>query len=529
VSGAAAGAIAAAAPAALNSLPEILAELPPRLIDLAGRAAARWPDQTAMSEPGGASVSYGAFAGAVEAAARQFAALGVRAGDRVMIVNENCIAAGLAFFAASALDAWPMLVNARLSAREIETIANRAEPRRILFTVALSAEARAHAERRGAAPCEIAGASGALAIGPLREARPEPVTGDPVRDLGALIYTSGTTGMPKGVMLSHRACLYVASSPGAQRRPTPEDVVYCALPIAHIFGLTSTWLRGLYGGARVMLLPRFSAEHLADALECGVTIFQGVPQMYAKLLEYARKRGRKLKAPNLRMATVGGAPIEPELKETVEQALGIRLVNGWGMTEFASTVSRSLPQHVGRDISAGPVLPGIEVRIVDEKGGEPPQGQPGEIWLRGPNCMLGYYRDSAATRDVLTADGWYKTGDLGSLAADGALSIVDRIRDLIIVSGFNVYPAEVEAELTAHPAVTLAAVIGRRRAGNEEVIAFAQPEPGANVTEAELARFLAPRLAPYKRPARIVVMEQLPAAPTGKILKAQLKAIAETL
>jgi acyl-CoA synthetase (AMP-forming)/AMP-acid ligase II len=278
-----------------------------------------------------------------------------------------------------------------------------------------------------------------------------------------------------------------------------------------------------------MLVPRFSAEHLADALDRGVTIVQGVPQMYAKLLEYARASGRRFRPNSLRFATVGGAPIEPDLKAAVEDALGLRLVNGWGMTEFASTVSRSLPQHVGRDISAGPVLPGIEVRIVDEQGRAVARSEAGEIWLRGPNCMLGYYRNPEATRAVLTGDGWYKTGDLGSLGPDGALCIVDRIRDLIIVSGFNVYPAEVEAELAAHPAVTLAAVIGRRRHGNEEVIAFVQPAPGASTSEAELAEFLAPRLAPYKRPARIVVLEQLPAAPTGKILKAQLRTLAETL
>ena len=143
--------------------------------------------------------------------------------------------------------------------------------------------------------------------------------------------------------------------------------------------------------------------------------------------------------------------------------------------------------------------------------------------------MLGYYKNPEATRAVLNPEGWYLTGDIGSLGPDGALYIVDRARDLIIVSGFNVYPAEVEAELAAHPAVTIASVVGRRRAGNEEVIAFVQPAPGAAITESELAAFLAPRLAPYKRPARIVVLDQLPAAPTGKILKAQLKSMAETL
>jgi acyl-CoA synthetase (AMP-forming)/AMP-acid ligase II len=517
------------APPPLQTLEAILAELPSFLIDLARRGAERWPTNTAMSEPGGASITYGAFAPAAAAAAAHLSALGVRAGDRVMIVNENCIAAGVVFFATSALGAWPMLVNARLSPREIDAIAAHAEPRRLFFTAGVSAEAAAQAARFAATEIALAGVPGKLAVSPLREAAPEPVHGDPTRDVAALIYTSGTTGMPKGVMLSHRACLYVASSPGAQRRPAPDDRIYCALPIAHIFGLTSTWLRGLYGGAHVMLVPRFSAAHLADALEQGVTVFQGVPQMYAKLLEYARTSGRKLRAPALRVITTGGAPTEPDLKEAVEQAFGLRLVNGWGMTEFASTVSRSLPQHVGRDISAGPVLPGIELRIVDENGRDLPAGQAGELWLRGPNCMLGYYRNPEATRAVLTADGWYKTGDLGSVAPDGNLSIVDRIRDLIIVSGFNVYPAEVEAELAVHPAVTLAAVIGRRRQGNEEVIAFVQPAPAARVTERELAEFLEPRLAPYKRPARIVILDQLPAAPTGKILKTQLKAMAEAL
>lgn len=514
----------------LQTLPEILAELPPRMIDLARRVAARGPGNVAMIEPGGGSITYGDFAGAVEETAQALRRLGIRPGDRVMVLNENSIAAGQLYFAATAIDAWPMLVNARLSAREIETIAGHAQPRRVFYTIGVSPEARAHAEQVEAGAFALPNAApGTVAVGALREAEPEPVFDDPVRDVAALIYTSGTTGMPKGVMLSHRACLYVASTPGAQRRMAPDDLVYCALPIAHIFGFTSTWLRGFYGGARVMLVPRFAPDHLADALEAGVTVFQGVPQMYAKLLEYSRTSGRNLKAPKLRFMTVGGAPIEPDLKDAAEQALGLRLVNGWGMTEFASTVSRSLPHNLGRDISAGPVLPGIEVRIVDEHGRDVPAGQSGEIWLRGPNCMLGYYKNPEATRAVLNTDGWYLTGDIGSLGPDGALYIVDRARDLIIVSGFNVYPAEVEAELAAHPAVTIASVVGRRRAGNEEVIAFVQPAPGAAITEAELAAFLAPRLAPYKRPARIVVLDQLPAAATGKILKAQLKALAETI
>jgi acyl-CoA synthetase (AMP-forming)/AMP-acid ligase II len=513
-----------------RSLTAILAELPLHMSDIVRRGARQWPRQVALAEPGGAAIDYRALEAAMAETAATLREHGVRPGDRVMIVNENSIAAVLLFFAAGALDAWPMLVNARLTAREIDAIADHAGARRLFFTATISAEAQGHAARHGAGVLDLPQGCGRVAAGPLRATRTEPVHGDPVRDVAALIYTSGTTGAPKGVMLSHRAALYVASSPGAQRRTAPDDILYCVLPIAHIFGLTSTLLRGLYGGARVELVPRFSAEQVTDALASGgVTVFQGVPQMYARLLEHAKATGRALRAPHLRFATVGGAPIEPELKAAVEAALGLRLVNGYGMTEFASTVSRSLPQHVGRDIAAGPPLPGIETRFVGEDGGDRPPGEPGEIWLRGPNCMLGYYRDPAATRAVLTTDGWYKTGDIGYADPDGTLRIVDRARDVVIVSGFNVYPAEIEAELAAHPAVTLAAVVGRRVAGNEEAIAFVQCAPGALVTAGELHSFLAPRLAPYKRPARIEILAQLPAAPTGKLLKVVLKEMARTL
>jgi acyl-CoA synthetase (AMP-forming)/AMP-acid ligase II len=503
----------------------ILAALPARVADIPGRGYRQAPGGAALSETAGARLSYVGLVEATEAGARRMAALGVRPGDRVGIVNENSIAAVVLFFAASAAGAWPILLNARQSGREIDTILDHAGARRAFFTVSASADAATHAARHAGEATDMPGvAPGAIAAGSLREAQPEPVTGDRARDVGCLVYTSGTTGAPKGVMLSHEAALFVASSPGAQRPTGPEDRLYCCLPIAHIFGLTSTLLRGLYGGAEIVLAPRFDAAHLASALATGgITVFQGVPQMYAKLLEHARVAGTPLHAPTLKVATVGGAPTEPELKDAVEKALGIRLVNGWGMTEFASTVSRSLPQHVGRDIAAGPPLPGIQVRIVDAAGRDVPPGAAGEIWLAGPNCMLGYYRNPEATAEVLTPDGWYKTGDIGAVDPDGSLRILDRAREIIIHSGFNVYPAEVEAELTTHPDVTLAAVVGRKVPGNEEVVAFVQPVPGRAPTPAEIAAFVAPRLAPYKRPAEIRVMEALPAAPTGKILKHLLK------
>ncbi len=499
---------------------------PSRLIDMVRRQAALNPGATALSEADGPSIDYRDLEAAVDRTAQALAGLGVGAGDRVLIVNENSIAAVALLFAAAALDAWPVPVNARLSAREIDEIARHCEPRRIVFTTGVSAEAAAHADRHGAEPLDL-GDVGAVRVGPRGDGAPEPVSGDPVRDVGVLIYTSGTTGRPKGVMLSHRAALFVASSPGAQRPTQPGDVIYCALPIAHIYGLTSTCLRGLWGGAEVLLAPRFDVAHLARVLAEGrVTMLQGVPQMYVRLLDYLREHPADPAAPNLVFATMGGAYVEPALKEATEAALGTRIVVGYGMTEFASTVTRSLPQHVGRDTCAGPLLPGLEARVVDPDGDDVPAGGSGELWIRGPNAMLGYYRDPEATAVVMTPDGWYRTGDLCRLDGDGFVHFVERDREVIIRSGFNVYPVEVEEVLAAHPDVALAAVVGRSVGGNEEVVAFVEPAPGRDPTPDALAAWAAERLGPYKRPAEIRVLDALPAAPTGKILKARLRELA---
>jgi long-chain acyl-CoA synthetase len=499
---------------------------PSRLIEMIRRQAALHPDAPALSEPGRGPVGYRALEAAIDAAAERLAGLGVGPGDRVLIVNENSIAAVALLFAASARDAWPVPVNARSSAREIDEIAAHCEPRRILFTSAVSREAAAHADRHGAVPLDL-GRVGGVRAGPPGDGAPEPVSGDPARDVAVMIYTSGTTGRPKGVMLSHRAALYVASSPGSQLPTSPDDVIYGALPITHVYGLTSTCLRGLYGGAHVLMVPRFDVADLADALaHRGVTVFQGVPQMYARLLDHVRASGRPLEAPRLKVATIGGAAVDPALKAAAEDALGVRLVVGYGMTEFASTVTRSLPAHAGRDTCAGPTLPGIETRVVDPQGENVPPGAPGELWIRGPNRMLGYYRDPEATAAVITPDGWYRTGDLCRVDADGYVHFVERDREVIIRSGFNVYPVEVETVLASHPDVVLAAVVGRTVAGNEEVVAFVEPVAGRTPDPAALAAWCADRLAPYKRPAEIVVMDALPAAPTGKLLKKPLRELA---
>ncbi len=508
------------------SIEDILAGLPARLHDMPARWAAERPDDEALIE-GHTRWSWARFSLEIEAAAEALEALGVGPGHRVMIVHENGLAAAALLFAASRRDAWAVPINARQSAAEIDAIRENCAPAQVLYTVEVSPEAKAHAARHGAGAFAWAGAGAVeCAAGEGEACQAEPHTGDPARDVALVIYTTGTTGRSKGVMLSHRSAAYVAAGPGSPAALTGMDLSYAVLPLAHSFGLASTFLRAVYHGARVLLEPRFSPQRLLDALKSGVTICNGVPAMYARLLEYLEKTGERIDAPALRAVTAGGAPVDADLTARIEQAFGMGLINGYGLTEAGPTVSRSMPGDAG---SSGYPLIGVEIRAVDGDGHDVAPGRTGEFWVRGPNIMRGYYRDAAATSAALTADGWLRTGDLGRLDGDGRVHVVDRAKEIIIRSGFNVSPVEVEEVLNAHPEIVQSAVLGVALDGDEAVVAFAEPVEGSAITEAELLAFAGERLAPYKRPARIGLMKALPAAPTGKVLKGALRRRAAAL
>jgi acyl-CoA synthetase (AMP-forming)/AMP-acid ligase II len=502
---------------------DFLAALPPRLDAIVRNHAAATPEAIAIYE-GGATYTYQALDELIDAAAARLGGMGIRGGDRVMIVAENTLALVVLMFALSRLDAWAVLINARLTAREIDAIRDHCEARRVFYLVGVSEQARAHAQRHHAVE-EDWPEIGAIAVGALQETDPEPVEVDPARQVAIVLYTSGTTGTPKGVMLSHRNLIYVASGAGMKARIGSADKVYCVMPMTHVFGLVSIFLRGMFIGGGCRLVARFSAPEIAAAIAAGeITVLSGVPAMFAKLLDHAEAAGLSLRSPALNLVTTGGSPVDPDIKVRIEAAVGMTAITGYGMSEAAATISRSRPGEDGPALTAGQPLDGLEIGIVAGDGRALPLGEVGDVWVRGPSVMLGYFRDAAATAAALTEDGWLRTGDLGRIDADGNLHIVDRSKDIIIRSGFNVSPVEVEGVLNAHPGVLLSAVVPRPVAGGEEdIVAFVQPAAGAAPTEADLLAYAADELAAYKRPSRIVVVDTLPASSTGKILKAGLK------
>lgn len=484
------------------------------------------PERIALTEPG-RTLSYRATEDKIAEAETLLARAGLRAGDRLLIVCENSLATGIAITAAQRMRAWPVPLNARLTVAEVANIAAHARPRLAVVTDGISAEAKAHAAALGVStPFLDLGAS----MGALPDpGAPEPVTGDPAHDIAALIYTTGTTGAPKGVMLSHRNLTFAASTLARIRQADEHEHVYCPLPLAHIFGLGAVLGTALHVGYRADFVPRFDpAETLRAFAEDGVTMFSGVPAMYAAMVALGEARGG-VEAPALRYITSGGAPLDPGLKARVEALFGLPLANGWGLTETSPLGAVTPFGEPSNDLSVGPPLDGVDLRVVGPDGRDVDEGEVGELWLRGPFIMRGYYRAPELTAGAITPEGWFRTGDLGRVDARGWIYIAGRSKELIIRSGFNIYPPEVEGVLTKHPSIALAAVVGRKTSdGNEDVLAFLQLKPGKDVELAELQALAARELAPYKRPAEYHVHAALPAAATGKILKHRLLDLLET-
>ena len=506
-----------------DQVPVILNTLPNRISDPVESWAERSPDHPALVEASGAW-TYRQLQSAVVETQAWLVESGVRPGDRVMIVCENCRAFVAVLLALARLDAWPALVNARISAREVDQILEHCGARRVVYTVGASPHAEEHAKRHGAVIEESMLLGGSIGIGPLNEeVNPEPIEANPANNVAAMIYTSGTTGLPKGVMLTHRNLLFMATISARIRSLAPDDRLLGVLPMSHAVGLSVVLLGTLVSGATLHLSPRFDAMTARKTLE-QITVMLGTPAMFSQILEYAKLRGlASLKFPALRIISSSGAPLHADLKAKVQQLLGLHLYNGYGTTECSPTIAQANVEFPRTDTSAGVVFPGTEVKIVGKDGEPVTEGEVGELRVRGPHVMKGYYRAPEETAAAIDSEGWFNTRDLARLEGRN-LFIVGRTKEMIVRFGFNVYPIEVEGVLNAHPKVTRSAVIGRpnRENDNEEIVAFVQLLPESQITVRELAEYAAAYLAPYKRPTEIIFVPEMPVTPTGKVVKGDL-------
>lgn len=487
-----------------------------RVEDLLTEKIAVQPNAMALTDSSGVEWQYADLGLASADAAKVLSAAGVQPLDRVLMLSENCAAAVAVLFGCWQIGAVVIPVNARQTESEVARILEHARPAAVVMTSHVSSDAAGHSDRLGAK--QVSGAFGTLDLA-------TPLSSSPDADLSetaVLLYTTGTTGDPKGVMLSHANMRFGADASSNLRNMTPADVVYGVLPLTHVFGLISVITGAINSGACVRMEARFSAAALYAAVMENVTVLPAVPQMHALVMQYTKEQGlEKLGSPCLRYVSSGGAPLDPAWKRKAEDFFELPLQNGFGMTETSSGASATRNVLGSPDISVGPATPGTEVMIDDQAPGGNGAGE-GEVLVRGPHVMQGYYRNPAETAKTLQADGWLRTGDLGKIDDQGHMHILGRSKELIIHGGFNVYPPEVEAALNDHPAVIQSAVVGRMKDGDEQVLAFVQVAALGDVTVEALRDFVKERLTGYKRPQQIYLATSLPAAPTGKLLKHKL-------
>jgi long-chain acyl-CoA synthetase len=342
-------------------------------------------------------------------------------------------------------------------------------------------------------------------------------------DTAVILYTSGTTGKPKGAELTHAGLARnVEVMLGEELAGiTEQDVVLGALPLFHAFGQTVGLNATIAAGATFALLPRFDPGTALEIIERErVTVFEGVPTMFSALLHHAADAD----VASLRLAVSGGAALPVEVLHGFEARFKTPVLEGYGLSETSPVASFN---HADRERKAGSIgtpIQGVEMKLVDDERADSVPGEVGEIAVRGHNVMKGYWNRPDATASAIDADGWFYTGDMATVDEDGYFFIVDRKKDMIIRGGYNVYPREIEEVLYEHPDVREAAVIGiPHEALGEEVAAAVALKPGAHSTPGELRDFVKQRVAAYKYPRHVWLVDELPKGPTGKILKREIK------
>ncbi|HEX3089494.1 MAG TPA: AMP-binding protein [Ilumatobacteraceae bacterium] len=494
------------------------------------------PDHVAIISRG-VETTYGQLRDQVARVRGGLAKLGIGEGDRIALLCGNGLCFVETYLAAVGLGAVVVPMNPQSPApeiaQEIATVGAKA------VVVEPAAAAAWNGVDRAAIPTlryVIAAERGPVEAGPIKAGTVEAdtsyddlVAADPhdVVDvdpdmLALLIFTSGTAGSPRAAMLSHGNLLAnIGQGRSAAGRIEADDIVYGVLPMFHIFGLNVVLGQSLYRGATVVLVQRFDPSTALDTIrERGVTVIPGAPPLWLAFSHFDDAPADSFAS--VRLALTGAAKMPEEAIRRLQDRFGLQLAEGYGLTEAGPVVTSSagLPIKVG---SVGKVLDGIAVRLVDEDGDDVLEGDAGEIWVKGPNVFQGYLDDREQTARVLTDDCWLRTGDIAVTDDDGYLFLVDRAKDLIIVSGFNVYPAEVEGVIAEHPAVAEVGVAGVPHPHTGEAVkAWVVTRDGMPVDEDTLIAWCTERLARYKSPSKILFVDQLPRNVSGKLLRRSL-------
>jgi long-chain acyl-CoA synthetase len=355
---------------------------------------------------------------------------------------------------------------------------------------------------------------------PTIEPRTDIVERDPT-DAAVVLFTSGTSGGAKGAVLTHGGIHFAARAAAGALALTPDDVVLGAAPFSHVLGQTTGLVAPFTAGASVAIVERFeAAATLRWMTETRTTILLGVPTMCIALCEAARSTDG---LPPVRIAHVGGAAVPVEVAAEFERTFGGEVYEGYGLTEMSGIATTYVAGQSRKPGSVGMPLAGTEMRIVDSDGAGLPANEPGEVQFRGPSVIPGYWHDDEATASAISEDGWLSTGDIGYVDDDGYLFLVDRKNDVIIRGGYNVYPREVEEVLYAHPDVLQVAVVGVGHPTlGEDVVALVVLRAGSSRDPDALRAYAKERVAAYKYPRHVVLVETLPSGPTGKILKREI-------
>ncbi len=499
------------------------------------RIASKRKDAICIFEDG-EGLSFSALDRHTDSLASALAARGIRHGDRIGLLCPNGSPFVVAYLGILKAGATVVPLNLLLSPREMGYILADSGARGLIqhqsfdsaaagaldglaldFRVCIGTE-----DPAGELP-------GVLSFSELIQALGEPpaLTGLPPESIAAILYTSGTTGRPKGAMLSHRNLLANAASVALALGFVPEDRVLVVLPMFHAFAATVGVLTPLLTGAGMVPVARFDPKGVTQAIVShGATLFLGVPSMYGLLL--------RLDDPavaawaRVRACVSGGAAMPVALLSAFEQRFGVPVLEGDGPTECSPVTCVNPLVGARKPGSVGLPIPGVEMRILDPEGRECPDDTPGEVCVRGPSVMEGYYNLPEATQESFFGD-WFRTGDLGTRDRDGYFYLVDRIKDLIIVNGMNVYPRVVEEVLYAHPAVAEAAVVGDADPRHGEVpVAHLAFKPGISATASELRGWCRERLGRHELPRRFEIREALPRNAAGKIMKRELRRTGET-